>query len=388
MIKRVVIVANKLFSKHKMYSTMGALQSKNLQVKLTDNPKPLVKESELVFGTTFTDHMLKVEWTKETGWKTPMITPYSNLSLPPSSSVFHYAFSCFEGMKAYLGTKNEVRMFRPFRNLERLNLACERLCLPTFDTKEMFELLKKLILVDKRWVPKTKGYSLYLRPIIIGTQESIGVVPSNKALMYAILSPVGSYFPTGFKAVKLFASDKYIRAWPGGTGSHKVSGNYSPGILPQKEVHEQGYQQILWLFEDCLTEVGSMNCFVYLINKDGEKELCTPILDGTISPGITRETIITLARRKGIKTSERKINISEIKEACRENRMLEMFGSGTACLICPIKEISHKDEVFKIPTNAKNSDKEAGPLTNELFEEILKMKTGAIETEWSIAIKD
>ncbi|KAI9295048.1 branched-chain amino acid aminotransferase II [Neoconidiobolus thromboides FSU 785] len=379
-------------STKKCYSTasnFNPLLAKNLKITKSTNLKPLVPNKDLIFGHTFTDHMIIADYTNEKGWETPELLPYGKLSLDPASAVFHYAFECFEGMKAYKGSKGELRLFRPDLNMARLSNSSQRLSMPAIDGKETIELIKELVKIDERWIPTEKGYSLYIRPTVIGTQEYIGVGPSNSAKLFVITCPVGPYYRTGFKAVSLLATTDYVRAWPGGTGGSKIGANYGPCIVPQIHAMNKGSQQNLWLFgpEDELSEVGTMNCFVLLKNKSGEVELVTPPLDGTILPGVTRSSILGLARQWGeFKVSERRINMKELEEALKENRVIEMFGSGTACIVSPIREILYQDRKLTIPLDPKDSNAQAGPYTKRFFDTILAIQHGEIESEWSVVI--
>jgi branched-chain amino acid aminotransferase len=359
-------------------------------VHKTTNPKPLIPNKDLVFGHAFSDHMFEVDWQSDKGWINPQIKPYQPIALDPSASVFHYAFCCFEGMKAYKGSKGEIRLFRPDLNMARLNRSAERIALPTFENEQLVESIKQLIKIDERWIPSEKGYSLYLRPTLIGTQEFIGVAPSNRAKLFVIASPVGPYYKTGFKAVSLLATSSFIRAWPGGTGNAKIGGNYAPGIKPQIHAIGQNCAQNLWLFgpEEYLTEVGTMNCFVYWKNEAGEVELVTPPLDGTILPGVTRQSILELAKSWGeFKVSERAITIHDIRKALKEKRLLEMFGSGTACIVSPIKEIVHNNESLQIPLDPNDANSQAGPLTTKFNNTILSIQNGEIPSEWSVVVE-
>src|SRR6201996_6476685 len=239
--------------------------------------------------------MLSIEWTASQGWLAPRITPYQNLSLDPATCVFHYAFECFEGMKAYKCDKdNSLRLFRPDKNMQRMNKSAARIALPTFDGDQLVELIGKLCRMDERFISSEKGYSLYLRPTMIGTQRTLGVGPPGSALLYVIASPVGPYYPTGFKAISLEATDYAVRAWPGGVGDKKLGANSAPCIVPQMQAASRGFHQNLWLFgeDERLTEVGTMNLFVVLRDAHGNKELITPPLDGTILPGVTRSSVL------------------------------------------------------------------------------------------------
>jgi branched-chain amino acid aminotransferase len=235
---------------------LNPLLSESLQFVQNPSPKALVPNNKLIFGHTFTDHMLTIKWNANEGWSKPLVGPYKKLELDPSCTVFHYGVECFEGMKAYKDQDGKIRLFRPDMNMNRFLRSCKRLMLPTFEKEELLQCIKSLVKHDERWIPSERGYSLYIRPTAIATQESLGVGASNKSLIFAICSPVGPYYKTGFSPVSLYASNKHVRAFPGGTGDCKIGGNYAPGIKPQIEVARGGYQQILWLFgkEDFLTE--------------------------------------------------------------------------------------------------------------------------------------
>jgi branched-chain amino acid aminotransferase len=248
------------------------------------------------------------------------------------------------------------------------------------------ECLKSLLKLESKWIPEENGFSLYIRPTLIGTQNSLGVGPSNKALLFVIMSPVGPYYPEGWKPIKLLADDRYVRAWPGGTGNSKLGGNYAPCILPQIEANKKGYTQVLWLFgpERDVTEVGTMNFFLYWTNKQGEKELVTPPLDGTILPGVTRDSILQLARKwNEFKVSERKITIFDILDGVKENRVIEAFGSGTAAVVSPIKLISYHAVDYSIPIDTELG---IGKLTKRFADTILGIQYGKIPSEWSVKI--
>ncbi|KAI8872373.1 branched-chain amino acid aminotransferase II [Ramicandelaber brevisporus] len=362
-------------------------------------PKQIPELNTLVFGRTFSDHMLTAEWyseeatagsSKVAGWQAPHIGPYRNLSLAPSATVFHYAFECFEGLKAYRGKDGQVRLFRPDMNMKRMNTTAERLTLPMFANEEGVECIKQFVKADERWVPSERGYSLYLRPTLIGTQEMVGVNPPNKALWFVIGSPVGPYYKTGFKAVTLYADPKLVRAWPGGLGGFKAGANYAQGILPQIEAAKHGCQQCLWLFgeDNQLTEVGTMNCFVFWKNEAGEKELITPPLDGMILPGVTRDSILQLARQWGeFKVTEGQVSLGQVERATKEGRLYEMFGAGTACIVSPIKGIKFEGRDIKIPLDPKNPDSQAGPLAKRFNDTLLGIQYGDIEhPSWSVIV--
>ncbi|KAF2704524.1 branched-chain amino acid aminotransferase II [Pleomassaria siparia CBS 279.74] len=361
-----------------------------LTIEKTTTPKDLLPPEQLVFGRNFTDHMLSLEWTASQGWLPAKITPYQNLSLDPATCVFHYAFECFEGMKAYKDKDGNVRLFRPDRNMERMNKGAARIALPTFDPYAMIDLIGKFVKLDKRFIPDTRGYSLYLRPTLIGTQRTLGVGPPASALLYVIASPVGPYYPTGFKAINLEATDYAVRAWPGGVGDKKLGANYAPCIVPQMQAASRGFQQNLWLFgeEEYITEVGTMNLFVAIKNKEtGKPELLTAPLDGTILEGVSRDSVLGLARErlepKGWNVIERKVRMKEISDAADEGRLMEVFGTGTAVIVAPVRKISWKN---KLVDCGLEDHVEAGPIAIQMKEWVEDIQTGKEEHPWSYQV--
>ncbi|KAF5890788.1 branched-chain-amino-acid aminotransferase, cytosolic, partial [Clarias magur] len=337
-------------------------------VQLCESRKPKPESENLSFGTVFTDHMLLVEWSCEGGWEKPRIQPFGNLSLHPACSALHYAVQLFEGMKAYRGQDDRVRLFRPSLNMARMLKSARRACLPSFDGAELLECIRKLVEVDQDWVPHSDSASLYIRPTFLGTESSLGVKKASRALLFVILSPVGCYFSTGNKSVSLWADSKYIRAWKGGTGDCKMGGNYGASIFAQYEAVDVGCQQVLWLYGDehQITEVGTMNLFLYWINEDGEEELATPPLDGIILPGITRQSILELTRKWGeFKVSERYLTMAALCLALKDCRVREMFGSGTACVVSRVGRVLYQGENLQIPC-AEESESLVSRLLKEL----------------------
>lgn len=313
--------------------------------------KPLVKD--LIFGKHFTDHMLRVKWTQDGGWDDPKIVPFQNFEMHPGAKVLHYAQELFEGMKAYRGVDDKIRMFRPMHNMARMNVTAQRACLPTFDGEVMVELIRKLVQIEQEWVPHCNSSSLYIRPTLIGTEPSLGVAPANEAEFYVILCPVGPYFATGVKPVNLLADPNFVRAWPGGSGFAKMGSNYAPTLWIGKQAEKYGCQQVLWLFgEDHeITEVGAMNIFAFLDHGNGKKELVTPPLDkGIILPGVTRRSIIELTSGWGeFEVNERTLTMKEIVQTNSEGKLVEMFGAGTAAVVSPVGGIHYEGQMQKIP---------------------------------------
>lgn len=377
---------------NKQFATMSQnkLDASKLTIQKTTSPKEKLPKEKLVFGQTFTDHMLEIEWTADKGWGAPAITPYHNLSLDPSTVVLHYGFEAFEGMKAYRDSQNQIRIFRPDKNMERMNKSAERIVLPTFDSEEFIKLIAKFVELEQDFVPTGEGYSLYLRPTIIGTSASLGVSVPDRALLYLIASPVGPYYSTGFKPVSLEATDYAVRAWPGGVGDKKLGANYAPCVKPQLEAAGRGYQQNLWLFGDegYITEVGTMNVFFVFQNGSGKKELVTAPLDGTILEGVTRDSVLEICRAKldpaQWEVSERKYTIGEVEERAAKGELVEAFGSGTAALVSPIKAIGWRGQDISVPL-AKGS---AGELTAQVAEWIKAIQYGEEEFRgWSRVIQ-
>ncbi|KAH9885523.1 branched-chain-amino-acid aminotransferase [Xylariomycetidae sp. FL2044] len=358
-----------------------------LSIEQTKTPKSIVDPAQLIFGREFTDHMLTIEWTATDGWLSPSIVPYQNLSLDPATCVFHYAFECFEGMKAYKDKEGRVRLFRPDKNMERFNKSAARIALPTFSPTALIELIARLAELDQRFIPAERGYSLYLRPTLIGTQKTLGVGPPGSALLYVIASPVGPYYPTGFKAISLEATDYAVRAWPGGVGDKKLGANYAPCIVPQQEAASRGFQQNLWLFgpEEYVTEVGTMNLFVALKDKEtGQKALVTAPLDGTILEGVTRDSILSLARERlapeGWQVLEKKVTMRELHEASLDGRLMEVFGAGTAAIVSPVRKISWRGELVDC---GLSEQEESGEVAARMKGWMEARQYGDEDHEWS-----
>lgn len=288
----------------------------------------------------------------------------------------------FEGMKAYSGVDNQVRLFRPDLNMKRLGFSMDMLSLPKLDQQGFLDCIIRLVQEDKSWIPQGEGFSLYIRPTVIGTQPTLGVSQSRKAKLYCICSPVGPYYPEGFKPVKLLAEQERVRAWPGGLGNAKVGGNYAPTILVQSNAAKKGYSQVLWLFgpNNNVTEVGTMNFFVLLKNKQTNKpELLTaPLDDGTILHGVTRQSILDLTRQwtNELTVTERPYTINEVLDAAKEGRIIEAFGSGTAAVVSPVKGISFKGVDTVIPLDLNDPAQGAGPLTRRLWNSLADIQYG------------
>ncbi|GIY45638.1 branched-chain-amino-acid aminotransferase [Caerostris darwini] len=267
------------------FSSAQTFKYDQMVINKSVNLQPLPDPSTLVFGKTFSDHMLQIEWTETNGWGPPQITPLHHFQMHPGSKVFQYAQAAFEGLKAFRYSDSRVALFRPELNAKRFLTSAHRLSLPPFDGEEFLKCIKELVSIDRRWVPKDDRSSLYLRPTFIGTEDSLGVAPAKSALLYVVTCPVGPYFKTGLtEAVSLLADPSFVRAFPGGAGGYKLAANYAPTLYVQKIAQEQGLDQVLWLYgeDHQICEAGAMNVFFLLKKEDGDLELVTPSLDGTI----------------------------------------------------------------------------------------------------------
>jgi len=308
--------------------------------------KPLFDDpTKLEFGKSFTDHMFTMEYTREGGWKNPEIKPYQPLVLEPATMVFHYSQEAFEGQKAYRSPKDEILLFRPLENARRMNRSMARMCIPEIPEEIFLQAECELLKVEKRWIPKQKGTSLYIRPVVIATEVLLGAVrPSDKYLLFIILSPVGPFYKEGFDPVGLLVERVYSRAALGGTGEAKTAGNYAGTIAPTQIAKNKGYSQVLWLDAQehrYVEEVGTMNIFFVVDNK-----LVTPPLTGTILPGITRRSVLEMAGDLGIEAEERLISIDEVVEGIESGRVTEAFGAGTAAVISPVGRINYDGKEY------------------------------------------
>ncbi|HLC41589.1 MAG TPA: branched-chain amino acid aminotransferase [Methylomirabilota bacterium] len=339
------------------------------------------KDSELGFGTVFTDHMFLANFEEEKGWHDPRVEPYAPIPMDPAAAVLHYAQAIFDGLKAFHGVDGKVRLFRPQKHVERLNNSAKRMCIPQLDPDFALRSILTLVGLEKEWVPRTIGTSLYVRPIIIATERFLGVRPAKSYLYYIILSPVGAYYPEGMSPVKILVVDEYVRAVPGGVGAAKTAGNYAASLYASEEAKHAGYTQVLWLdgvHRRFLDEVGTMNIMV----KIGD-EIITPPLTGTILPGVTRDSALTLMREWGLKVSERQISIDEVIFAHKKGELMEAWGTGTAAVISPVGELSYKGEKMII------NNREIGPLTQKLYDAIVGIQyaTASDPHRWTVEVK-
>ena len=335
--------------------------------------------SELGFGEYFSDHMLSMEYAKG-AWSSPRIIPYGRLVLYPALCALHYGQMIFEGLKAFR-TRTGVCLFRPQRYLERLNRSARRLCIPEVDTGALQDGIVELVRLDQKWVPEKEGCSLYIRPFIFGSGNFLGVKASDTYRLLVITSPVGAFYKEGFNPIRLTTPGEYIRAAPGGLGAAKTPANYAASLLPAQEAKKKGFTQVLWLDareHRFIEESGAMNVFFVI----GDEVVTAP-LSGTILDGVTRDTVIQLARSWGMKVSERQLPVDELIEASGKGTLKEAFGTGTAAVISPIGEIAHGGTLLRI------NEGRTGPLARKLYDEITSIQCGRKPDpfKWRMAIE-
>lgn len=344
-----------------------------MQLKITkaDRLKPKPDDNSLSFGTIFTDHMFNMDYNPEKGWHNARIEPFHNFDMSPATMVLHYGQAVFEGLKAYRTEKGVIQLFRPRENFARMNRSNRYLCIPEIDEAFVLSALKELLVIDKAWIPKAPQTSLYIRPTIIATDPFLGVRASHTYRFFIILCPVGAYYPEGFNPVKILVTKDHVRAVRGGLGEAKTPANYAASLRAGEEAHELKYTQVLWLDgveKKYIEEVGSMNIFFVIDN-----EVITPQLNGSILPGITRASVIELAKMWGMKVTERKITIDEVVESHAKGRLNEIFGSGTAAVISPVGELKYGDTILTINDNI------VGPVAERLFKTIEAIQYGRQE---------
>lgn len=351
-----------------------------IRIEKTTTPKEKpTDESKLGFGHVFTDHMFVMNYDAGQGWHDARIVPYGEISLSPAAMCLHYGQEIFEGLKAYRTADGSIQLFRPDENFKRMNTSAERMVIPQIDEAFMLDALKKLVELEKDWVPHSEGTSLYIRPFIFATDPYVGVKPADHYLLMIILSPSGAYYSTGLNPVKIYVEEKYVRAVRGGTGFAKTAANYAISLKGQDEAHNQDYEQVLWLDgveQKYVEEVGSMNIFFVI---DGE--VITPQLTGSVLPGITRKSAIEICRKKGYKVTERRIAIDEIAKAYDEGKLDEVFGTGTAAVISPVGHLKWGDKIMEINNN------QIGKISHMLYETLTGIQWGTLPDEFGWIVK-
>ena len=342
--------------------------SNRFSVELTKNPKQKPDPDSLRFGTVFTDHMFVMDYDPENGWHDGKIVPYGPLALDPATVVFHYGQEMFEGLKAYKTKEGKVQLFRPDMNAKRTNNTNKRMCIPQIDEQMYIDAIKELVAVDKEWIPQKPDTALYIRPFIIGTDKFLGVAASNTYKFIIILSPVGPYYESGLAPTRIYVENEFVRSAPGGTGYAKIGGNYAAAMIAEQKAHDMGYDQVLWLDAKegkYVEEIGTSNAFFKI---DGE--LYTAPLEGTILPGITRDSMITVMKDWGYKVNEVRFTIEDVFKAAEEGRLEEVFATGTAAVISPVGELYWNDRHIVINNN------EIGELSQKLYDELYGIQTG------------
>jgi branched-chain amino acid aminotransferase len=320
-----------------------------------------------------------MKYKSKSGWYDAVIEPYRMLSLDPSAMCLHYGQEIFEGMKAYRGEDGSIYLFRPEENIKRFNVSAQRLCMPEVKIDFVTEALKKLVVLEKDWIPHGSGTSLYIRPTMIATEAALGLHASGEYLFYIIVGPVGAYYPKGFSPTKIYVSEEYVRSVRGGIGYCKAAGNYAASLYAGKLAGEMGYTQVLWLDaieRKYIEEVGTSNIFFVI----GE-ELITPSLSGSILPGVTRDSVIQIARSWGFNVSEKQLSMDKILVAEADGSLKEIFASGTAAVISPVGQIYYKGKEHIINNGG------IGVLTEKLYNELLQIQYGKKEDPFGWRIK-
>ena len=361
-------------------------------MQLSDFPVTPVEQSRLAevdfdalgFGSIFSDHMFSMAY-EDGAWKDPQILPYQAIALEPGVAMLHYGQTVFDGYKAFRGMDGEARIFRPDMNARRLHASCQRLCIPIMEAQELCDIMiqatKQLIGLDHQWMPSEWGQSLYVRPLVIATEATLEVRAANSYRFIIMTSPVGSYFNDLNKGVSLRVEDRFTRAASiGGLGAAKTAANYAASLLPATESRAQGFDQVLWLDSNehrYVEEVGAMNIFFKIAGK-----VVTPPLGGSILPGIVRDSTLTLLRDWSLPVEERPLAIDEVVAAFHSGAIEEVFGAGTAAVICPVASIGYQGEVLKVATQPP------GELTLRLYDELTGIQYGKLTDrhDWNVRV--
>lgn len=343
-------------------------------IKVTKTAQPKAKptdESKLGFGKIFSDHMLLIDYQEGQGWHDARVVPYGPLSLDPACSVLHYGQEIFEGAKCYR-TEKGFNLFRIRDNFERMNRSAERMGMAQLPVDLYVESLMALLALDKEWTPRQAGTSLYIRPTMIATDPFLGVAAAQRYLYYVILSPSGAYYASGLAPVAIYVEDQLVRAVRGGVGFAKTGGNYAASILAGDRAKHEGYAQVLWLDgveQKYVEEVGSMNMmFVY-----EDKRIVTPALNGSILQGITRDSVMKLARHMGYEVEERRMAIDDVMADARSGKLTEAFGTGTAAVVSPVNLIAYKGDRVAVGNGS------IGHITQRLYDTLTGIQTGKVE---------
>jgi branched-chain amino acid aminotransferase group II len=351
----------------------------DFDLKPSSQPLPDAEREALLanpgFGRHFTDHMISIKWTEGRGWHDAQLQPYAALQLDPACMTLHYAQSIFEGLKAYRQQDGSIAAFRPDANARRFQRSARRLAMPEVPVETFIEACELLVRQDVSWVPGSGEESLYLRPFMVATEVGLGVRPSNEYLFLVIASPAGSYFPGGVQPVSVWLSEEYVRAAPGGTGEAKCAGNYAASLVAQAEAAQQGCDQVVWLDaieRRYIEEMGGMN--LYFVRGTGrDAKIVTPSLTGALLPGITRDSLLTLAADLGYGTEETRLTADDWREGNADGSITEVFACGTAAVITPVGEAKSARGAWKV------ADGQPGEITMQLREALLAVQTGQAE---------
>ena len=358
--------------------------SYNFEIQKTTAPKPKPDPNTLKFGKEFSDHMFVMEYETGKGWHNGRIEPYGPITLDPAASVLHYGQEMFEGMKAYRTPDRRVQLFRPYMNAERTRRTNERMCMPDIDPELFVGAIKAIVDLERDWIPEKAGTSLYIRPFIIADEPFLGVQASNHYKFIIICSPVGPYYDIpggGMAPTSIFVEKEYVRAAVGGVGYAKVGGNYGGALKAQESAAAKGCAQVLWLDaveHSYVEEIGAGNAFFMI----GDEVITAPLL-GTILPGVTRASIIELLKKWGVNVSERRLRIEDVVKASEDGTLKEIFASGTAAVISPVKELKFKDSELTVGNGG------VGPLAQRLYDTLYGIQTGTLPDDmgWTVEVK-
>ena len=352
-------------------------------IQKTATPKPKPDPNTLKFGMEFSDHMFVMDYVTGKGWHNGRIVPYGPISLDPAASVFHYGQEVFEGMKAYRTADGRVQLFRPYMNAQRMNASNERMCMPVIEPDLFVEAIRAIVDIERDWIPEKAGTSLYIRPFIFADDAFIGVHAANRYKFVIICSPVGAYYDTpggGLVPTCIFVEEGYVRAAVGGVGFTKAGGNYAASLKAQNLAAERGCEQVLWLDaieHSFVEEIGTSNAFFVI-----DDEVITSPLIGTILPGVTRDSVITLLKKWNVKVSERRLRIDDVRKAAENGSLKEVFASGTAAVISPVGSLMFKDSSLAI------GEGEVGELAKRLYDTLYGIQTGSIADDmgWIVQV--
>lgn len=345
-----------------------------IKIERAKTLKEKPNQDNLGFGNYFTDHMFMMDYTEGTGWHDARIVPYAPIPMDPATMVLHYAQETFEGLKAYRDPNGNITLFRPEMNARRMINSNRRICMAELPEEMFVEAVEAIVKYEQDWIPTAKDTSLYIRPFMFASEADVGVHPAKTYTFIIILSPVGNYYPEGVNPVKIWVEDEYVRAVKGGTGFTKCGGNYAASIAAQVKAESHGYTQVLWLdgvHRKYVEEVGTMNVMFVI---DGK--VVTAPLEGSVLPGVTRDSIIHILKDWGYEVEERELSIDELMAAGRNGKLTEAFGTGTAAVISPVGQLYYKGEEVII------NDFKTGDLTQKLYDTLTGIQWGRLEDKY------